>query len=48
MDKIDLQPYTLVGPTVTRLVYHPLAVKLLNNQLCMALILQSLFIELYQ
>ena len=30
------KPYTLVGPTTTRLVQDPLAVKLLDNQLYMS------------
>ena len=33
MYKIDLQALTLVGPTVTRPVQDPLAVKLLDNRL---------------
>ena len=31
--KQTYKPYTLVGPTVTRLVQDPLAVKLLNKRL---------------
>ena len=33
LKKIDLQAYTLVGPTVTRPVQDPIAVVLLENQL---------------